>query len=448
MCAYHPFVLTAAHQPSSLSTLMFNDSVTLGLSDNPDDLRSYGMQLSFHHESGWELYSSIFGLTYRDRFDQTGGRYDEFIIQGGRLFHFHLGDGVPQMMFDLAPYVGLTLFGKLGLDVVQNFVHESLDINPVHLDYESDDIQVAPHFGSRMAFVYKEPVPWFSVSDLVFRAEVEFSHALSYVSTVYTRVSVGQETPKVSDFMAGLGYSWAHVYDDWFSHEVVTMSETGIIAFLRWHFGVLSFSYQWYLDRLQGYGGMGFDISFGENIPWERNDIMLSMGAMFPEGMTTTTIRYSIFKDASVSLMNMFKMIPLDPDERTREIVSTWMTGFDYEFSALDIGWMRPFAAIDMGITRVLVMEDDDSNTDTVVDSNGRVRGYTAVGFSGDIQAGVRFFPNGRLQFQGVAYGLEVSAGLLFKDLADSDRYGTYELELMETWLPYVRIGVTAGSHL
>ena len=437
--------LPAEHRPSSISAMLFNDSVTLGLSDNPDDLRSYGMQVLFHHETGWEFYTSIFGLTFRDRVSLEGKLYDEFTFHGRRLFHFHLGDGDPDMMVDLAPYAGMTMAGNLGLDRAQNFVHEVLDITPVDLPYENGSLKVSPLFGTMAAFVYKENAPWFSVSDLVFRAELDFSHTLTYSSTVRTLVSVGQQTPAISDIMVGLGYSWAHVYDDWFTHEVVTMSETGLIGLVRWHFGMISFTYQWYLERLQGYGGLGFDIGLGESFPWKRNDIVLSMGMAIPDRMATTSLRYKVVDDFGLSITNMFKMVPLSEDERTREIVSVWTVGGDYGFSSLDVGLMRPFVSSSLGLKRLLVMEDD---SDSVIDSNGRVRSFSAIKFFADIQAGMRFFNNGRLQYQGVAYGLEISAGLQFSDTKEVQTFEAYDLELVDVWRPFVRVAITAGTHL
>jgi hypothetical protein len=77
-------------------------------------------------------------------------------------------------------------------------------------------------------------------------------------------------------------------------------------------------------------------------------------------------------------------------------------------------------------------------------DSNGRVRLSQDVRFSMDADVGVRFFAGGQLQFNGVAYGLEVAGGLFF---TDSRNLGSeFELELTESWVPYVRVGVTVGG--
>lgn len=439
-------VVSAGHRPTGITALMFNDSVTLGLFDNPDDLRSYGMQFSFRHKSGWAVDSSLFGLTFREREGVSGGRYDEFLIQGRRTFDFHFGNmEESKMMLSLSPFVGIMLAGNLGLEKIQNFVHGVLDINELDLPYESGDVRFPPHIGADLSFVYREPAPWFPVSDLVFRAEVGFLHSFSYVSTVTPKISIGHNTERVSDLMIGLGYSWAHSYDDWLSHEIVTTSETGAIAFLSGHFGVLSFTYQWFLEELQGYGGLGFDIGFGDTLSWERSDVVLTMGMVGPGNMTSTSLRYMVFDEFGVFASNMFKMVPLSEDERTREIVSVWLVGGDYEFPRLDVGWMRPYATMAGGITRVLVMEDA---VDSVVDSNGRVRAFSEVRFSADALVGVRFFPEGMLQYDGVSYGFEVGLGLMFNDMDDVSMYDGYVLELVEVWRPYVKVGITAGSHL
>jgi hypothetical protein len=152
-----------------------------------------------------------------------------------------------------------------------------------------------------------------------------------------------------------------------------------------------------------------------------------------------------VFDEFGVFASNMFKMVPLSEDERTREIVSVWLVGGDYEFPRLDVGWMRPYATMAGGITRVLVMEDA---VDSVVDSNGRVRAFSEVRFSADALVGVRFFPEGMLQYDGVSYGFEVGLGLMFNDMDDVSMYDGYVLELVEVWRPYVKVGITAGSHL
>jgi hypothetical protein len=65
-----------------------------------------------------------------------------------------------------------------------------------------------------------------------------------------------------------------------------------------------------------------------------------------------------------------------------------------------------------------------------------------------DVQAGLRFFTDGRLQYQGVAYGLEISAGLQYGSTEAIQVFGVYDLKMVEVWRPYVKVAITAGSHL
>ncbi|PKL27539.1 MAG: hypothetical protein CVV46_11265 [Spirochaetae bacterium HGW-Spirochaetae-2] len=433
--------LFASHQVTSFTSIMFNDSITLGLSENSDDLRSYGMEFAFHHESNWLGELSVSGLTQRNAFDDTSGRYDEVILQAGRLFHFHVGKGDPEMAVQVIPFAGLVFAGNMGFDLAQNLVHASLDIEEVDLPYEYDGVRVYPRFGIVQTFEYREPAPWFSITDLVFRAEVEAFYSPGYAARIFSSVAVGQYTTSISELSVGLGYAWESVSDGWLSHELVGANETGVVGFLKGHFGLLAFSYKWYLDSLQGYGGLGFDVAFDQGKVWEHNDLLLSLGMMLPYRVSTMSLRYTVVGDFGVFIANTFKMVPLEDERRVRENVSSWHVGGEYEFSRLDVGWMRPFASLGAGVRRFLVMGDADEDA---ADSNGRVRLSQDVRFSMDAAVGLRFFTGGQLQFNGVAYGLEVAGGLFFTDSHDFE--SDFDLELTQRWMPYVRVGVTVGG--
>ena len=438
-----PYSVVHATDASTVTALIYNDSVTLGLSDNPDDLRSFGMESMYRHRSGWEFSTSIFALTYRDRSEDEdeSGRYDELFLQGGKLFHFHFSDKDPHMRVDLTPFFGLSLMGNLGLEDVQNLVHRIFSIESVHLEYDISELAVLPYAGAKASFVYTEPAPWFSVSDMVFHAYAEVYHSFLFTSRVSAGVAIGQATPAVSEIMIGLGYTWAHAYDGGgITHERVTMSETGLTGSLNGNFGVFAFSYTWYLDRLQGYGGLGFSLGLDSDVSWTRSDILLSLGMTLPRGILATTLRYRLIKDFGITVTNMYKMAPYDDGGRTREILSQWVIGGDYEIRQLELGWMRPFAGLGMGVRRFLIMKDADEST---IDSNGRVRDFSAVRVVADATVGLRFFPEGQITFQGVAYGVELSGGLQY-----SDMNGVEHLILAEGWTPYIRFRFTAGGRL
>ncbi|NLA93323.1 MAG: hypothetical protein GX842_07840 [Spirochaetales bacterium] len=82
--------LFGRHRLTSFEAMILNDNITFGLGENPDDMRSYGLSLSFFHSSGWFADIEVSGLTLRGKEEAPSTRYDEIIIQGGCLSHFHL----------------------------------------------------------------------------------------------------------------------------------------------------------------------------------------------------------------------------------------------------------------------------------------------------------------------------------------------------------------------
>lgn len=439
-----PLMLFPGHRQSSFSTLMYNDSLTLGLAENQDDLRSFGMDFQYLDRSSWFGRSMLSGVTWRSRgVEETGSRYDELVVEGGYSFHFHLNDQMPAISIVVSPVFGVVLAGNMGFEAVQNLVHDSFLIEELALPYEYEGISLYPRMGFEQSFDYVESAPWFSVSDLVFRTDAKGFYMPGYAGRFYAGFLVGHRTQASSEFMVGLGYGWKHVEDGWTSHEMVGKAETGLTASVTGHFGMLAFSYRWYLETLQGFGGMGFDIGFGGKGVWRQNDLLLSLGVVVPWNMLTTSLRYRISGDFGVVVSNSFKMIPLEVEDRVRENISSWHVGVDYEVSQWEIGFMRPFAMSGMGIRRILVMRDAAPDD---FDSNGRVRELETVRFSMIGAVGLRFLPEGQVQYDGVAYGLEISAGVVFADTAKLE--SGYDLELTDTWAPYVKIGFTVGSHL
>lgn len=436
-------LLAAGHRESSISVLMYNDSLTLGLSENQDDLRSYGTRFLFSHSSGWYGRLDMSGLTHRTRNEETGSRYDEVVVLGGKIFHFPVSETVPRMTFQLSPHIGLLLAGDMQFETMQNLVHFVLDIDEVELPYETEGVAIRPYVGLSHSFDYLEPAPWFSVSDLVFTAKLEGTYVPAYAGRLYAGIAIGHRTPSTSELLAGIGYVWESVMDGWPSHELVSQSERGLIASVNGHFGILAFSYRWYLDTLQGYGGLGFDIGLGLAQTWERNDLLLSLGSMLPSRLFATSLRYVVDGDFGIVIENLFKMIPVEETARVRENISSWHVGVDYEFSRLQIGLMRPFASLSLGVRRYLVMMDADPGAQ---DSNGRVRESDTGRFSMNGAVGVRFFPDGEIQYGKVAYGFQVSGGLLYVDVGNLG--SAYPLMLTDSWEPYLRVGLTIGSKL
>src|SRR5690554_7378281 len=79
-------LLPAHHNPTSISALIYNDAFSMGIWDNKDDFRSYGIDLSFTHSNRWFGKVELSGLTLREK----ERRYDEISLLGGRYFDNHI----------------------------------------------------------------------------------------------------------------------------------------------------------------------------------------------------------------------------------------------------------------------------------------------------------------------------------------------------------------------
>jgi hypothetical protein len=128
-------------------------------------------------------------------------------------------------------------------------------------------------------------------------------------------------------------------------------------------------------------------------------------------------------------------MINLDPTTRKRENYSTWLVVFDYQILPLKFKFVMPYASLGLGLQRFLIAAEVDNKRVIVGDD---------VRFVIDPAIGLRLFNDGELQYDGVAYGLDLSGGLIIglKDFSDKN------LELSDNVTFYFRVGFTIGSSL
>ncbi len=432
--------LFARHRLTSFEAMMFNDNLTFGLGENPDDMRSYGLVLTFFHSSGWFAEIETSGLTLRGKEGAPSTRYDEIIIQGGYLSHFHLPSKSTSAAYDLSLYGGVLLVGNYGFGAIQNFVHDIFSLGRLDAIYEGGgERRIIPFMGLNQKFEVMESVPWFKESELFLWTELDLSFSPTYIGKLYPKISLGQHTLSTSQFLVGGGYAFAHILDEWPTHHAVGESEKGFTLFFKGHIGLITFGYTWYVESMEGYGGVGVQLLFGERLPWERSDLLISFGLAIPHQITTFVLRYDVYKDLGVFFKNSFKMTPLAQEQNVRENYSTWHAGVDWEISRWDFGWARPFVAGGLGFNRFLVMRDDTLHT--------RSRLLSEVTFSAEVMAGLRFFNRGEIQYHGSAYGLELTGGLRFSDNSGVHLPG-YSLELTQVWSPYIRLSLTVGTIL
>ncbi|MFA7396513.1 MAG: hypothetical protein WCY81_05945 [Sphaerochaetaceae bacterium] len=427
--------LFAHHHDSSISLIMYNDGVTLGLSENPDDLRSYGMDVIYTHFEGWVGKGELSGLTYR--LDPSGGtRYDEISFLGGREVSLPISRGDIRIHSHVSLLAGITLAGNFGFHSAQNFVHDTLDIPLVHFGYDEDTIKVYPLLDLIQALDVRQDTPWYSSSEVIVRASVEERLSIGYEQRLAASLLVGHRTEGLSEFFLGLGYTWNEPLDQWQTHKAVSNKESGLTATAKGHMGMFAASYTWYLQTKQGYGGLGLDIGINGHEKWERNDIILSIGPFFGGGMIATSLRYSLYKELGFTIHNYFKMIPIDTEGvRKRENISSWLLGIDYEIPQLRTSYLHTFASTALGFKRYLVTEVEETERNTTLDE---------VRFSSMISIGVRFLSSGQLQYGGVGYGLEVQGGLILSDNSNLPSL----LEFTEIAQLFVMARITMGSRL
>ena len=118
------------------SFLGLNDSMTIGLVQNADDLRSYGAVVTTRFSPGFMFRIEAAGLTMRSSVDDgTGSRYDELIGEAGWSRTFSFSVKGYDAGYDLWAMAGVSLAGNLGFQTIQNTWHEMNSIPEVFLPY-------------------------------------------------------------------------------------------------------------------------------------------------------------------------------------------------------------------------------------------------------------------------------------------------------------------------
>ena len=437
-----PSPLGAFSNPDNLSFIVKNDSATLGVSENPDDLRSYGSTFSFSYHDSWFGSVQLHGLTNRSAGPSTDGRYDELEVFSGHTFRLFEGAPTNAFTFTLEPSVGMLLSGYLGLESVQNFWHEVITVPAVELQYDAGgELLFAPRFSLNGSLSYSERAPWFDSTDILFRLRGTGMFAPGYERYVTGTMELGQQTTEMRYLTLGLGYAYRENLDGRLTHQVVNESEQGLMASFDTRFGLLMMTYQWYIESSHGFGGLGIDIGGNFSERWTKSDLIMTLSMRLPYEKLMTRVRYMLNPALSIFASNSYTMKMLSYDRQLRENLSTWFVGLDYEFLNSDDGVMLPFVAFGVGFRRFLLVGPGDDSLREVM--------YEGSRFSSELFGGVRFLQQGEIQWGGISYGVELAAGLAYLDTRNLlESVEGVELVEMNSWQPMVRVGVTMGGAL
>lgn len=436
--------LEAVSNPENLAFIVKNDSATLGVSENPDDLRSYGSAFFFACNNGWFGKVQLSGMTNRSAGPTVDGRYDELELFSGYTFRLSEDSPINAVSFTLEPSIGMLLSGHLGLESVQNFWHNVIDVPTIELQYDNDgELLIAPRFSLTGSLLYSEHALWFDSTDILFHLRGIGTFAPGYEGFAIGSMELGQRTTATQYLMLGFGYAYRKNLDGRLTHRVVNESEQGLMASFDARFGLLVMTYQWYLDSSHGFGGFGLDIGGMSSERWFRSDLVMTLSMRAPYENLMTSVRYILRPSLSVFASNSYTMRLLSYDRQLRENLSTWHFGFDYELAKFKNDLMVPFISLGVGFRRFLVVGPGDGP-----DSLRAVM-YERLRFSSEFFGGVRILQRGEIQWGGISYGVELSAGLAYLDTRGLvDMVDGVALVEMTRWQPMVRVGMTMGGSL
>ena len=441
---YAPTPLEAHSNPDNLSFIVKNDSTTLGLSENPDDLRSYGTSVSISYYNGWFGSAQITGLTNRSAGPAAEGRYDELDVFAGHAFRVLERSPTNAFSITIEPSLGLMVSGFLGLESVQNLWHNVITVPTVDLQYDAGgELVFAPRFSLTGSLLYSERAHWFDSTDILFRLKSTATLAPGYERFATGSIEIGQQTTETKYLLVGFGYAYRESLDGRPTHLAVSDSEQGLMASFDARIGLLVMTYQWFLNSSHGFGGLGVDIGGNSTQRWVGSDFVMTLSLRLPYEKLMTNVRYMVDPALSVFASNSYTMKLLSYDRQLRENLSTWFVGFDYEFNNLNSGLLIPFVAIGAGFRRfLLVGPNDDPDA-------ARVVLYDQLRFSSEFSGGVRLLQRGEVQWGGITYGVELAAGVAYLDTRGLvEMMEGVELVRMRSWQPMVRVGVTVGGSL
>ncbi len=437
----------AADTLEHLSLQVLNDSFSLAVTENPDDLRSFGILGSLAFRDSWEAAVKLSGLTNRFGYQSPPGRLDELILRAGYSFRF----GSNPLVL-IIPRAGIILTGNLGCAWMQNTLHAAVEYEPIDPPYDREGrIRVYPKTGFFAQGEYRIPASWYEHTDLVAGAAGEGFAAPGYKGQLFAGVYAGHRSDALSYLLLGLRYGMSESFNSSHTTDAVAEMESGLEAVLESRFGLLAVSYRWNLDSRMGYGRYGIDAGGEAQRSWKQNDVLFSMGLRIPYGGVWTHLRYRLTPALGVRLSNAYSTrhgdtdlagtIPAD-DENTRRSGGIWLIGADIELGDQD-QLIQPFASAGAGIWNVAY------NTYSGTDSVWRDKVFDETWFTAAGSAGVRISDPGTFQWKQTVYGLEAAFGLQITPGAGGTvKKNDVQFEEPPLFAPFCSLLITAGITL
>lgn len=257
----------------------FNDNWSGGFTEIHDDLRSYGLDLSYVFPTK-ELKSikastQFSGLTYRTGALNNQQRADELYLKVERPIYF-FRKGYGNIRVNLGGYI----VGKLTSDKIQNVWHETFGVAQLDLDYKIPTT-VFPEIG----FTINKSIYRKKLSDrLTFSMDIEVSEnlAFGYFNHFQVNFPLALTSSKGDYFSLKTSANFYNIFTDEFLLQKVLDAENGFQLGIEGGFGNLFYFYDLFLQKQFSNGGVGlrFPLFSAEDEDFEKTNFTFEIGLL------------------------------------------------------------------------------------------------------------------------------------------------------------------------
>ncbi len=420
-----------------------NDTWSMGLSENDDDLLTWSIGYTQDIGRGISVFADMFSFTDRgsgkgDLFHK--GRYDTTEI--GALWNFDLPDPARlPVLLSARVSGGLSLKGKFAGQASQNIIHRFLGIPEVYLPYP-EKMQAFPE-----AAVTVESL-WFPQKAVSVKASISGGYAMT---SLFAGTSLsGQVSFHGVDGFVCADYVWRKQGDERID-RLWTENVSGFGLGFGYNLGLMSFSFRFSPSTGRGYGVIAVDSEKISDRSWERTEIDFRLYKTMMTGFIGfygTDIAWNANEWFSASFRCLYsggypgKGRAITDFYRMRRNYGIWMVGGEFGH---DFGFVRLSVNVHAGISRWCVdrMTNTDPSPDTVNE-----RTVDCVCPCASVSAGISVLPEGFVVAGPTSIRLYVTGGCMLLTRQAGDALKKDLMHDEWTWHvadPFLGLGLEFG---
>ena len=257
----------------------FNDNWSGGFTEIHDDLRSYGLDLSYVFPTkslkAIKATARFSGLTYRTGAVNFRQRADELYLKLERPIYF-FKKGYGNIRVNLGGYV----VGKLTSDKIQNVWHETFGVRQLNLDYKIPTTAFAEIGLAINKSIYRKKLN----EQLTFSMNIEATENLAFGYFNHFRVGLPWmlTSSKGDYFSIKTSANFYSFFTDEFLLQEILEAENGFQLGIEGGFGKLFYFYDLFLQKQFSSGGVGlrFPIFSVESTDFKKTDFTFEIGLL------------------------------------------------------------------------------------------------------------------------------------------------------------------------